>query len=251
MRKSKALHAFERRLDAFNDDIELVDILRSRVIGGVLSEDASEKILSGLEPSIHIHLSRRRNSQGSRTIIANHLRNTVYSSYVKDVYEELTNYLRTILVQAAKKGADPGRLIGEHSFKADAKTVFELGSWPKVCQWVSESIFQSLETERSTLKLLQKMANKLALTIDPARINSALPYLEVRHFLVHADGALPSDFTQQYPYIPHRSGNIDLNYEFILNFRREIKALVRTYDQEIVRNQLLADADIQPLRRMS
>ncbi|TOH21910.1 hypothetical protein, partial [Vibrio parahaemolyticus] len=67
------------------------------------------------------------------------------SAYVKDVYEEVTAYLKTILELAAQNGFEAGRLIGEHSFKINAKEVLEAGSWEYMANLISDSVFQSLE----------------------------------------------------------------------------------------------------------
>ncbi len=138
------------------------------------------------------------------------------------------------------------RIVGEHSFKVDVKTILELGSWERVCRLVTESVFQSLESEKSTLKLLEKMASKLALDIDQNLINTALPYLEIRHFLVHTDGKLSSDYMTLHPHIPSKKGYIELNYAFINGVRLSVKALMADYDKEVIARGLLKAEDLQP-----
>jgi len=244
--RSKAYHAFIQKLSYFDDDLELMDVLYKAVIDGDLTDHASEYVLKHVNSSIHKHIARRKNSDGGRKNIINHLRSTLYSSYVKDIYEEITHYLRTILTQASNNGFDSGRLIGEHSFKIDAKTVLEKGGWNQVCQMVSESVFQSLEAEKSTLKLLEKMANKLALNIDHQLIESALPYLEARHFLVHTDGKATQEFISANPQIPIKNGYVLLNLRFISGLRESVKALVAEYDREVISQNLLKSIDTQP-----
>lgn len=244
--RSKAYHSFEQKLSYFDDDIELVDVLRRSVLSGDLTDPASANVLKHVDPARHTHIARRQNADGSRTLVVNHLRATVYSSYVKDVYEEVTQYLRTILAQSSKNGFNSGRLIGEHSFKVEAKTILDLGSWDKVCQMVAESVFQSLEAERSTLRLLEKMASKLALTIPTPLINAALPYLEVRHFLVHTDGKVSQEYMDAYPQIQTQDGYIALSYTFISNLRESVKSLIAEYDREVIARDLLRAEDTQP-----
>lgn len=244
--RSKAYHAFTQKLSYFDDDLELMDVLHKAVVGGDLTDPASQHVLKHVNPAEHTHISRRKNSDGSRKIIVNHIRTTLYSSYVKDIYEEITHYLRTVLTQASKNGFNSGRLIGEHSFKIDAKAVLELGDWNQVCQMVTESVFQSLEAEKSTLKLLEKMASKLALNIDHQLIEAALPYLEARHFLVHTDGKVTQEYINAYPHIPIKYGYVWLNFPFINGLRASVKALVADYDKEVIANNLLRPEDTQP-----
>lgn len=244
--RSKAYHAFAQKLIYFDDDIELMDVLHKSVLSGDLTDQASQNVLKHVDPAEHTHIARRKNSDGSRKAVINHLRSTLYSSYVKDIYEEVTHYLRTILEQASKNGFNSGRLIGEHSFKMDAKTVLELGNWNQVCQMVAESVFQSLEAEKSTLRLLEKMASKLALNIDHQLIDAVLPYLEARHFLVHTDGKVSQDFINTYPHVQIKDGYVVLNYAFIVSLRTTVMALVTEYDKGVINNNLLKPEDTQP-----
>lgn len=241
-----AYHAFEQKLIYFDDDIELIDVLRTGVLNGDLTNPETNHLLKNVDPIKHRHLARRRNSDGSRRNTINHLRASIYSSYIKDVYEEVTEYLRNILEQASRNGFNSGRIVGEHSFKMDAKTVLALGTWENVCDTVASSIFQSLEAERSTLSLITKMANKLALNIDQALIDAALPFLEVRHFLVHTDGRLSRDFMDRYPNIRNNNGLIALDYALITGVRDSVKALISAFDQEVVAGNIVAAGDLRP-----
>lgn len=230
----------------FDDDIELIDIIRTAVINGDLTDSETNRLMKYVDPDRHSHISRRRNSDGSRKNTINHLRQSVYSSYLKDMYEEVTEYLRLILEKASRNGFSAGRIIGEHSFKMDAKSMLELGSWDNVCNAVAESVFQSLESERSTLNLLKKIPSKLGLEIDEQLITNALPYLEIRHALVHADGRLSQEFIGKYPQIPRKAnGCVNLSYTLINDARANIKALMEAYDAEVVAKNVLAAGDLR------
>lgn len=244
--RSKAFHVFEQKLIYFEDDLELVDVLRTSVLNGELTDTNTGNVLKNVDETKHSHISRRKNSDGSRKLIINHLRTTVYSSYVKDVYEELTLYLKTILEQASENGVDAGRVIGEHSFKIDAKTVLEAGSWSNVTTLIADSIFQSLESEKSTLKLIEKISNKLALGVDKALIIDVLPYLEVRHFLVHADGKVSSDFKRDYPQIRLSSNQkVVLGVDFVNALKHKLSVLLKEFDQKIIEKGVIDAKYIQ------
>jgi hypothetical protein len=245
--RTKAYHAFEQKLNYFNDDIELIDILRNSVLKGDLSDNTSTHVLKRVDSTKHSHIARRKNSDGGRELVMNHLRSTVYSSFIKDVYEEVTQYLRTIIEKSCMNGFNSGRIIGEHSFKADAKTILGLGNWDNVCRMVSDSVFQSLEAERSTLSLLQKVTAKLGLNVADTHIKAALPYLEIRHFLVHTDGKVSTEYIKNYPNIKtDKKGHIVLDYQFILNMRTSVKSLIAEYDKEVINKALLKTEDTQP-----
>lgn len=190
-------------------------------------------------------MARRQNSAGSRRNVVNHLRGTVYSSYIKDIYEEATHYLRSFLEQASLNKFDSGRIVGEHTFKIDAKKILELGSWETVCTYVTDSISQSLESERSTLKLVDKIAKKLGLSISQQTIDDAVPYLEIRHFLVHSDGRLTLDFQQRNPGIRHTDGVVDLDYQLISALRSKVHFLIGEFDAQVVTANLLRPEDLR------
>lgn len=245
--KSKAFYAFTMKLNYFNDDIEVIDVLRTAVIKGDLTDPISNRLLKYVDPTQHQHIARRKNSDGSRRNVINHLRSSIYSSYIKDLYEEVADYMKLILEQASRNGFCSGRIIGEHTFKMDAKSILDLGTWENVCRSVTDSVFQSLEAEKSTVGILNKMAKKLALDVDQQIIETAVPYLELRHFLVHANGKLSSDYLNKYPNIPKtRDGFVELTYTLICNTRDSIKALVSAYDAEVISKGLLGKDDIMP-----
>lgn len=244
--RTAAYHSFESKLYYFNDDIDLIEVFRLGVIKGDLTDNKSKFVLKNVDPTKHLHINRRKNSDGSRVLLVNHLRQTVYSSYVKDIYEEVTEYFKTILEKAAENGFDAGRLIGEHSTKFDARTILAAGTWENVAHLITDSVFQFLESEKSTLKIIEKMSTKLALGVDEVLIKIALPYLEIRHFLVHADGKIPVDFKKQYPQIKTKSdGHIKLDYQFVCEFRDSIKNLIKEFDEKIISRNLLKTTELK------
>jgi hypothetical protein len=229
--KTKAFHAFEQKLIYFADDLDLIDVIRTGIIANELTDKQSNRALRHVDVKKHKSLARRQNSNGTRVLLINHLRGTLYAAYIKDVYEEVTHYLRTILERAAENGFAAGRIIGEHSTKLDAKVILAAGTW---------------EAEQSTLKLFEKISNKLALNVDAAIIQKALPYLEVRHFLVHTDGRLDNDFMKKYPHIKHKNEVVQLDYAFIKKFQTSVMALIAAFDDKVVSKKILADICLQP-----
>ncbi|WP_415999617.1 hypothetical protein [Citrobacter portucalensis] len=244
--KTKSYHAFLQKLDYFNDDIELIDVLKVNVLANELTE-ANGMVLKGVNTEKYPHLSRRKNSHGSRKNIMHHLRSTVYAAYVKDIYEEVTHYLRSILNFAAEKGLDSGRVIGDYAFKIDAKDVLRSGNWEKMVKIITDQIFQRLESERSTIKLIKDMPRRLGLDIPDDLINESLPYLEVRHLLVHSDGKTYQDFRDKFPKIRLESkGYVLLDHNFIFEMRDAVKKLVESYDREVIRTELVDKKHTQP-----
>lgn len=241
---TKAYHAFKTKVAYFNDDIELVDVLRIGILKNEMSDLASKHVLKNVDPVEHSHLARRANSDGSRRLIIDHLRQTLYTAYVKDIYEEVTIYLKMLLEKAAQNRFDAGRIIGEHKVQLDASKVLATGNWESVAQFITDSVFQSLEGERSTLKLLEKISNKLNLSIDMKIISDTLPFLEVRHYLIHCDGKIPSEFKAKYPSIKCKSGYVILDKPFINNFKNQVTHLIDEFEGKVVAASILRPEDL-------
>lgn len=243
--KTKAYGSFKSKLDYFNDDLDFMDIVFNNVHRKILSHKDSPYIFKDLKPNKHISLARRQNRPTSRRLVTNHFKATIYSAYVKDIYEELTHYLRTILRDASASNFDSGRIAAKNNNKDGGITVpigdiLKQGSWEKVCEHISNLIFQSLEREQSTISLLRKIASKLNLNISDQIIKDALPYLEIRHFLVHSDGKVDEKFKAKYPHIDVNSKDfVILSFPFINEFRTKVHALIMEYEKEVLRTNLL------------
>lgn len=70
------------------------------------------------------------------------------------MYEEVTEYLQYILYQGSINGVEPNRIVGDHNFKMLANDVLTLATKVDVIKAVTDQVFQQLEPERSTIKLL-------------------------------------------------------------------------------------------------
>ena len=171
--KSKGYKKFENRMNYFRTDVELVDVLsknKEAIKGiGIIFKKVTE--------DHHPLLYARQATTGSRKIVMSHLKKTVYVSFFKDMYEEVTEYIRYILYQASLQGATANRIIGEHTFKMGANDILSLATKNEIIKAVIDQVFQQLESERSTIELFQKTKNKLGLNIQQNLIDDAVPYM--------------------------------------------------------------------------
>ena len=157
MTKSKGYQRFNNRLDYFLTDCETSEafFINKEEIKG----DGSY-IFKGISKPTFNKLVNRSNSEGSRQIVVNHIRSTILTSFIKELYEEVTEYFKYILTQGVKNGVDSLRIVGEHKVSFKANEILEKNSLDEVLEMVISSIFQSLENERSTIGLLSKVNNK-------------------------------------------------------------------------------------------
>lgn len=176
-----------------------------------------------------------------------HLKATLCSSFLKDIYEDVTHYLQEILGAAARNGLDPNRLIGEHKVTFEANDVLSAGDWANVVEMVSKSVFRKLENEKNTKSLLQKINTKLNLGVRVATIEAALPYFEIRHLLVHADGKADQTFCNAFPAFNATVGQkIPLEFALLQDARTAIFDLITEFDQKIVAKNVVHANELQP-----
>lgn len=202
-------------------------------------------IFKKVEPDKYPLLANRTNNANSRGLVVKHLRKTIYVAFIKDMYEEVTEYIRYILQEGVMNGADPNRLVGEHNVNMKANDILSKGTKREIVQSIMEQIFQQLENERSTINLIPKINNKLGLTIEQALIDAAIPYLETRHIFVHSDGKPCEEFKRKYPDIRLDEHNrIALNYSFANAAYNAINSLLQEIDNKMIEKNYISPTEL-------
>src|SRR5215217_6244292 len=118
--KTKYLVRFLNRAAHFDADIELADVLKISISNGNLHTPGNPIIFDGVNPVQHPRLAARANTLEGRKNVANHLKSTLCSSFLKDIYEDVLQYLQEVLAAAARNGLSSDRLIGEHKVSFEA-----------------------------------------------------------------------------------------------------------------------------------
>ena len=239
--KSKGYQKFETRLVYFREDMELADVLflnKERL----KSED---NIFLMVNTDKHPLLSGRESTKGSRRNVMIHLKKSIFVSFLKEMYEEVTEYIRYILLQGSINGVDANRIIGEHNFKMQANDVLRLATKEEIIKSVTDQVFQQLESERSTIELLHKTKNKLGLNIEQELIDKAIPYLTCRHIFVHSDGRPTNEFKEKYPdIILDSKGRIALDMGFLNAAYKSVNDLLKAYDAEMINKHYISQTEL-------
>ncbi|WP_281838712.1 hypothetical protein [Cardiobacterium hominis] len=243
--KTKSHVRFFSRASHLDADIELADVF-SLLSKRKLISTTDNYIFDGVDSNKHPILAKRKNNDKSRKNAITHLKATLCEAFIKNIYENLTIYLSEILEAAVRNGFNPVRLIGEHKTSFEANEILSAQKWDNVVSLVAKSVFRNLENERSTKNLIEKINNKLDLKIPENIIKEALPYLEVRHLLVHNNGKLDDKFIKNYRNFEHTNGkDIKLDYQLLQNARKAIYNLVNKIDSQIISLQIVSQKDMQ------
>ena len=221
---TKALRRFDQRVEYYGTDLELCDLLiRSFKRNANTQESLAENL--GSDAVNHPFLSRRRNTTKSRGICGNHLKSTLYAAFIKDLYEDFSEYLQTTMSNAALKGINPQRFVGDVKIDLQATDILKAGNWAAAVKEISDQIFRKLENERSTADLIIKASNRLGLNIDRNMLSDAMPYLDARHIFVHRDGKADETYRIAYPQIQLRDNKIVADYSFVSAAKSAVCAL--------------------------
>lgn len=245
---TKAYRRFTQRIEAYNEDLELCDVL-VRQFRRRPNSEASLAVLLGSTNDRHTHLGRRGNTRRSREICGAHLKNTLYAAYVKDLFEDFSAYLAESMTKAALKGINPQRFVGDVRLDISAAEVLAAGGWEATVRLLSDAIFRKLENERKTRDLITKASVRLGLQLEAARLDAAMPYLDARHMLVHRDGKPDDAYQRAYPAIVLRNGKLPLDFPFVSSAKREVSALALHIDQAIIAADLVRPQDISGQRQ--
>lgn len=250
MATSKALQRFQDRLRSFSEDLELSDLLVKQLRGLTDSDQSLCEALAG-QPDRHERLHARRNTAASRGIVSNHFRRTIQSAFVKDLHEDFSDYLATSLGRAALTGIDPNRYTGEVKIDIKASELLAAGSWEAVVSLISAKIFRALENEKSTRRLIKKISDRVGLALEDAILDAAMPYLDARHVLVHADGKPDEIYKASYPDIEINEDKLVINYAFVASATTAVQSLASHIDGELLGKGLVPDEFIAGPTRTS
>ena len=239
---SKGYLRFKNRLVKFREDCELAEV----VVNNKEQLKGEGVIFEKINAEAFPLLSARQDSIGSRTLVAKHLRSTIYVAFVKELYEELTEYLHYILRQGAQNGVDPNRVVGDNNITMQANDILSKGK-KELDKMIIDQIFRKLENRRSTIDLINQIRNRLGLDIDQQLVEAAIPYLETRHIFVHADGKPEQLFLERFPNIQlDNNKKIALNAGFATNAYFAVKELVKAFDREMLARNYFPASEMQP-----
>lgn len=238
-KKTKAYERFLNRLGHFNADLELIDLLVSKQ-----SLDSKTKI-----DNKYATLTARTFKDNGK-LAKTHLKTTICGSYIKDIYELLTHYMQDILTATI---ASSNNLKIEQISQCSKnkqltfETILGCKTYDNIIEKIGQQIFRSLEDTKSTIKIITDYNKMLGLNIDETYIKNALPFLELRHMLVHNDGKADNAFSEKYSNnFIIRQDRIQLNYDLIVKAKKEILALIEQYDIALISQNLLDQKFFNP-----
>lgn len=237
---SKGFRRFKSRIEYFQEDLESVAvILKNKEI---LAGDNS--IFKNVSKSNQPKLYKRQNSSNSREVVLRHLQNTMFVSFIKEMYEEVLIYCAYATDCAAQTSPNAQRLVGEQNFNFTANDILSKKDRKEIVSFVIEKIFRGIENKKDTLLLVSALNDRLNLGVNNDTIMNAMPYLEARHKFIHSDGLADNKYKDMYPNIELTGeGYIKLNTTVIQKATTAITKLVCEYEEAMTKNKLFQNEE--------
>ena len=239
---SKGYRRFKSRVEYFQDDMETVAVLLKNK--ELIADE--EKLFKAVSASGQPRLSRGKSTPGRRTVVIRHLRNTLYVSIIKDLYEEVLLYCAYATDCAAQTSPEANRLVGEQNVKFTANEILSLPDRKSIVSLVISQVFRGIENKKDTLLLVSALNDRLNLGVNHDTIANAIPYLEARHKFIHADGKADDKFKADYPNVElDGDGRIKLNATIIQKIITSFNKLVAEYESAMKSNNLFPPEEFE------
>lgn len=247
---SKYYMDFKKRVDKFYVDCELVEYLCDfhPLLANSKGKGLELKNKKKRYPNLAIV-----DSSYKRKEILNHLCRTVYSSFIKDLYEEVCLYISTILAAMAlnHKISNIERLVEGCTKNICIKDLLNYSSYEEVVNLISKTITRTMEEHQMwcdekkkkniRLSIIDELQKRLGISFDINKKNEAEHYLCLRHILVHNDGYPDSDFIEKHPVFKLKKGQkkLPMTHIIIQNAYETVNELVLEIDNCLVNNNLI------------
>ena len=122
-----------------------------------------------------------------------------------------------------------------------------MGTYEQIVQFMMKQLFQIMESVQKEnegkveLNIIKQYKNKFKLSINQNYIDNAMPFLKLRHVLVHSDGVPEESFIKEFPQFkpPKDKRRIQLTHEIIKEAYDNITKLIQVIDIELETKKLV------------
>ena len=172
-----------------------------------------------------VNHSKARNTEYA--VISTH---THFSEYLHAILTEMYNHKPMLVIQKA---------VGQQTLKF--AEIVKLKTYPSVAQEMIDRVFRSLENERSTMKLFDKIIAKTNANIPATTKTNALAHLEMRHLFIHRSGVVDTFFASKYGkrFSVKKGDKLPTQFKIADDAIKTTTKLCETTDQQLLANNFL------------
>lgn len=234
--ESKTYQKFNSRVDYLRQHLQVIDASLKKT--SQLLRDYNPKNTPiagalGVSPSNY----NRLNHPISRfNMIFSYTKGKNSEYAIIELFNAFSNYMNGILHEMYNH--EPEKII----FKAGGnksisfKELKDFTTIDQMKQALVDKVFRSLENERSTVKLIDKIISHTSIIIDAQIKNNALLYLEMRHLFIHNNGLADDAFKTKFGALINISSDNKLPKNFSTTSKGIIAVtkLVKEVDSKLI-----------------
>ncbi len=230
MVESKALQRLRNRIEQEQQNLQVLDV--SLLNSHKVAREGEGKLSAALgydeEKYNHLHVPT---TQSSRLMAQ--AKNANYRSAIITLYSLWTHYMKEILGLLYQ--TSPHEVAAKAPGEMKFSEIIKIGSYEGIQSHIVDHVFRSLEDERSTKKLLDKILKHTKISLPQATKLNALAYLEMRHLFIHSNGEVDQKYWKTYHGIvsctvgrklPRRFKVVESAYENVTFLCREVDRLL-------------------------
>ena len=246
-----AQHHFTCQMDFHKSDVEMIDCM--------CSKKAVEKLVEGGIPDKYQYLKQdlRLKKENPSSSLVKHLKGFMYASLIKQFHDYVMEYFMTVLRLIANNPNKGVALLGlrsacrkegdkspDFSFMEDE--IMKASDISQLKVLFAKRVLRRLEQKRDSLDLIRALYKMLGKNTTKT-VNEAMPYLEMRHLLVHNGGRYDQKFIDNYGkcFTDAKVGwRINLNFGKMKSAAKCLRAFVREVDKFVLAGKFVRDEDI-------
>ncbi len=236
MSETHTFQIYRSRIEYLEQHLQLIDIALTKLAQTTKQQrHAGKTILQVLQITGDRH--QRLNHPISNTPrLCNFSRRRNIELAFQSLYHHFAEYMRGILRELYDH--DPKMIVGKAPNCLQFHEIVELATYEKVVERMIDDVFRRLQSERSDLKLLDKVLLHTGVHLTDAAKSQGLAYLGIRHLIVHNQGKADQKFSQDYgAIIPTLVGQ-----PLPMQFRTAADAITAV-------NNLITEIDTQLIQR--
>ena len=198
MAESKTHQRFRSRAEQLEMYLEAMDAA-ARITFNLLGQSGNaEKDIDEALPIKCDNYTRLNHPTSHRARIYNYCRSKNTHSAIVEIFGYFSEYMRDILKEIF--ATNPMHVVGKSNkmLNLTFADIAKFNSLQEVHRRMVEDVFRSIENERSTIKLIDRIISGTDANISAAEKDTAIPYLEFRHLIIHNNGKIDAEFERKY-----------------------------------------------------
>lgn len=231
MPDSKQLQSFKGKLGSLKQHAQLVDLssTNANLICRNSSRSAPVKTISevlGSNTLVHSNLNIPNQGKEIGRVFALS-RSMTNEQVMVDVYRCFSEYLSSVIAHMSQRQPLIFQSIlgGKKEHNLTFADIVKLGSYQAIISEMAKRVFRTLEEERSTKKLLNKLIRLTQIQVQNQILDECLHYLEIRHLIIHNSGKADAKFMNTNNHLGANAVVINTNRKIQFSFDLTQKAM--------------------------